>query len=278
MTLCEAFESTARWTWHTLGSANRHAVRFGEDAVTSAVVLGLKEWGPLGVRVADTRDVEAVIGADIEFWYQRDNGDWCGFAVQAKKGSAKQPGGGRYDSLSHYVRGIRQVDLLMAYAAAAGVVPLYLFFNFDGVAPVGWAAGSCGAEVLGDDQLGCTIIHAGEVGRALRVRSGRTFRWLHGPGGAIPLRNVCCPIETRPKWWTSTERNDTCHEELPLRVRLRIAGRAQMRNEVYGGDDDPASLFVSLGTAVEPTKMVASHVVVFPNLEIRTAKDTDDQS
>lgn len=223
-----------------LGSSRDHAVRFGEDAVTSAVVLGLKEWGPPGVRIVDARSREHEHGADVELWLQLD-GAWHGYVIQAKKATVRK-GRGVYESLGHRVGGVRQVDLLMTYARLHGLVPLYAFFNFDEAMPTAWVPRTTCCSAWTEPLAGCTVVPATLVAHALTTRGGRSVRWLHRAGHAQAARCALCRCGTVGSMGVVA--NIVGLKALPERVRKLV-----MESEVHeeGGwpsasDPDDAAL------------------------------------
>lgn len=220
MRAVELFEVLASTTWRTISRANRNHISFGEDAITSINLNAIASLNDRCVAVEDTRINEAHKGCDFEMWIGSDRRGWSRYAVQAKKITASS---GRYEKLSHAVRGSSQIEILNEYAKRARAASLYCFYNF---APhvMNW---NC-ALPRDETQLGCMVAPAVVVEQALRLRGCRHFGWMHIQPEAIPWRCLLtCPRDHHhqytvyaPSRWPSPETHH--HRRLPEEVeRLR---------------------------------------------------------
>jgi hypothetical protein len=174
------FELLAQTTWLTLDNAHRREIAFGEDAVTSVNLLALASLTGRAVVVEDTRADEHHTGCDFELWVRIHKWQWMGYAVQAKKVSART---GRCEKLAHRVNGQRQIGILRRYSKERGLAPLYCFFS--GVRPV--TRWNCQLPQA-DDQLGCMVTPLRVVENALKIRGARSFAWLHRQPESVPWR------------------------------------------------------------------------------------------
>lgn len=174
------FELLAQTTWLTLDNAHRREIAFGEDAVTSVNLLALAGLTGRAVVVEDTRADEHHTGCDFELWIRAHRWQWMGYAVQAKKVSART---GRYEKLGHTVNGQRQIDILSGYARKREITPVYCFFS--GMRPV--TRWNCQLPQA-DDQLGCMVTPMRVVENALKIRGARSFSWMHRQPESVPWR------------------------------------------------------------------------------------------
>lgn len=218
MRVVELFQVLASTTWRTILRANRNHISFGEDAITSINLNAIASLNDRSVAVEDARVDEAHKGCDFEMWIGSDRTGWARYAVQAKKISASS---GRYERLSHAVRGRSQIEILNDYASRVRAAPLYCFYNF---APhiTNWNCALPRDEV----QLGCMVVPAVVVEQALRLRGCRRFGWMHIQPEAIPWRClITCPPDHHQKYaayapsrWPNPETHH--HRRLPEELQV----------------------------------------------------------
>jgi hypothetical protein len=209
----ELFEVLASTTWRTIHRANRNRVSFGEDAITSINLNAIASLNDRSVAIEDARVDEAHKGCDFEMWIGNDSRGWSRYAVQAKKITASS---GRYEKLSHAVRGRYQIEILNDYAKRVRAAPIYCFYNF---APyvMNWNCGLTRDET----QLGCMVAPAVVVEQALHLRGCRDFGWLHTQPESVPWRCLLrCPRDHHHKYdanarsrWPALETHH--HRRLP---------------------------------------------------------------
>ncbi len=209
----ELFEILASTTWHNILRAQRNGISFGEDAITSINLNAIASLNDGAVAIEDTHVDEAHKGCDFEMWIGNERLGWQGYAVQAKKVRASS---GRYGQLSHTVRGRSQIEILNDYAKRVRAAPVYCFYNFASHVS-NW---NC-AMPREDTQLGCMVVPAAVVERALRSRGCRQFVWMHSQPESIPWRCLLtCPRdhdhtynEHAPSRWPNPETHH--HRRLP---------------------------------------------------------------
>lgn len=184
----QTFESLAAVTWQSLSRAYRRRIHLGEDAISSYNLLTIDATLQNTVIVEDTRTNEATKGADFEFWIGHDSTGWFRYAIQAKRLSLSN---NRYNSLNHKVNGIPQIDILERYAHNNRAAPIYCFYNFSSSIPP-W---QCCSNFVESTQFGCTVAPLSVARRALSIRGGKTFNWMHYSKRTLPWRClVACPL------------------------------------------------------------------------------------
>ena len=115
-------------TWQRLALAHLLGVRLGEETLTDLLVLEMLHFQKSNaLRIYHpTKREESWCGADLLVWIRRRNGLSRFLDIQAKK---LYPNG-HYKALNHHVSpGVRQIDLLDAFAHQYRAMPLYLLHN-----------------------------------------------------------------------------------------------------------------------------------------------------
>jgi hypothetical protein len=134
--------------------------------------------------------IEKTSGTDWEWWISSSRIGWIRYPVQEKRADKAS---GRYSTLTHKVRGTRQVDLLAQYARTKKAVPLYCFYNY----PFAWVSQKhwqCCSSSFEPEQLACTIAPIGEVTKAIDNNGCKNFKWLHQRPWVVPWRCLAgCP-------------------------------------------------------------------------------------
>ena len=172
-------------TWRRLARAHLLGARLGEETLTDLLALEMLHFqNSNAFRVFHpTRHQESCWGADLLVWIRRRSGLTRFLAIQAKK---LYPNG-RYTALNHHVSpGVRQIDLLDAFARQYRAIPLYLLFNhFDSGNPA--AYWHC-CKPFDIEQLGCTLVPSWKIDRAIKRRGQRTFTAIHETAQSRPWR------------------------------------------------------------------------------------------
>ena len=189
MTIIEIlFEKLAITTWDAIENAFVNRISFGEDAITSINLLALKNASFRNLAIVDTRPDESTKGCDFEFWIGRNNSGWLRYAIQAKKISVSS---GRYDSLSHFVGNIPQIDVLETYSRANGAIPLYCLYNFSNHSSA--ISSSC-PKFRHAKEYGCSVTPSSTVKIALSKWGAKNFTWFHARPETLPWSClVRCP-------------------------------------------------------------------------------------
>ena len=174
-------------TWRRLSRAHHLGARLGEETLTDLLVLEmLHSQKSNAFRVVHpTRHDESRWGADLLVWIRRNNGLSRFLAIQAKK---LYPDG-NYKTLNYHVRpGVRQIDLLNAFALKYHAIPLYLLYNhFDsGMLADYWHC----CKQFDIEQLGCTLVPSWKIEFAIRPhrRGRRRFTEIHATAPSRPWR------------------------------------------------------------------------------------------
>ena len=135
--------------------------------------------------VHPTRHDESRCGADLLVWIRRNNGLSRFLAIQAKK---LYPNGS-YKTLNHHVRpGVRQIDLLNAFALTFNAIPLYLLYNHvDSSMPADYW--HC-CKPFDIEQLGCALVPSWKIESAIcpHRRGRRRFAEIHATAPSRPWR------------------------------------------------------------------------------------------
>ncbi len=129
--LCNTFATLAQRTWHRMRLSETTKVLLGETAITSLNLQDLIAKHSAEIDIVDFSPiVEArVTGADWEWWFV-DGAQAIGFAIQAKRLD-----GGRYDVGYKPRNYAYQINTLLRYSWANGLLPLYCWYNY--LAPKG---------------------------------------------------------------------------------------------------------------------------------------------
>ena len=172
-------------TWRRLARAHLVGARLGEETLTDLLVLEMLHYQKSNAFqvIHPTRLQESRWGADLLVWIRRRKGVSQFLAIQAKK---LYPDG-HYKALNHHVSpGVRQIDLLDAFAHQYRAMPLYLLYNyFDSGSPNNYW--HC-CRTLDIEQLGCTLVPSWRIDRAIRRRGQRTFTAVHANSNSRPWR------------------------------------------------------------------------------------------
>lgn len=172
-------------TWWRLARAHLLGARLGEETLTDLLVLEMLHIKKsYAMRVLHpTRLQESRWGADLLVWIRRRNGLSQFLAIQAKK---LYPNG-HYKALNRHVSpGIRQIDLLDAFAQQYHAVPLYLLYNhFNSGNPSSYWHCCKSFDI---EQLGCTLVPSWKIKRAIKRRGQRTFTAIHASATSRPWR------------------------------------------------------------------------------------------
>ena len=153
MGLINLLERLAEDTWERVRDGNALGIRLGETGLTDLLLLEIKRTNPLHLRVFKTpHHLEPRQGTDWEWWIGSNPTGWLRYAVQAKKLYLRSH---TYQSLGHTIGGVRQLDVLDAFANANNAIPIYCFYNY-----ADWVnlatCWQCNLP-LEAPQLGCTI-------------------------------------------------------------------------------------------------------------------------
>jgi len=189
MTAQELFELLAAETWKRLYLAQKVHMRLGEEGITDYLLLGIKLAPIAGTTLVLLKDktpkhLEALYGTDWEWWIGNNTSGWIRYAIQAKALKAKH----RYAGLAQKVKkGKKQIDVLEAYAAKVGAIPVYCLYNPASVpaTKMHWHCCNSSGQF---DQLGCSITTTAAVQDAINTRGGRTFDFIHSQTDSIPWR------------------------------------------------------------------------------------------
>ena len=184
-------------TWRRLARAHLLGARLGEETLTDLLALEMLHFqNSNAFRVFHpTRHQESCWGADLLVWIRRRSGLTRFLAIQAKK---LYPNG-RYTALNHHVSpGVRQIDLLDAFARQYRAIPLYLLFNhFDSGNPA--AYWHC-CKPFDIEQLGCTLVPKLE-NRSCDQATRATH--LHRDSRDCPVPAMALRIRLRPSRGTA---------------------------------------------------------------------------
>ena len=172
-------------TWRRLARAHLLGARLGEETLTDLLVLEMLHFQKSNAfRVYHpTKREESWCGADLLVWIRRRNGLSRFLAIQAKK---LYPNG-NYKALNHHVSsGVRQIDLLDAFAHQYRAIPLYLLYNHfhSGNPTAYWRC----CKPFDIEQLGCTLVPSWKIDRAISRRGHRTFTAVHATAPSRPWR------------------------------------------------------------------------------------------
>ena len=174
-------------TWRRLARAHLLGVRLGEETLTDLLVLEMLHFQKSNAfRIYHpTRREESWCGADLLVWIRRRNGLSRFLAIQAKKIYPN----GHYKALNHHVSpGVRQIDLLDAFAHQYRALPLYLLYNhFDSRNPNSYWHCCKSFDI---EQLGCTLVPSWKIDRAIKRWGQRTFTAVHAKAPSRPWRCV----------------------------------------------------------------------------------------
>lgn len=205
---CKVFRELQRTTWHALGTCYRRGILLGEDAITTLLLVNIATRLKSKVVYADRRPIEAIAGCDFELLIGSSTLGWYRYAIQAKRLSNPSE---RYYNLDYKVgkAKVSQRLILRKYAARKRAKPLYGFYNYLDHFPARFG-----------DLLGVTIAPLQVVERALSVRGGRNFDWIHRDHDVVPWSVLVCPdasfystLNDMHSYWNDLE--DFRHEKIP---------------------------------------------------------------
>ena len=210
-------------TWRRLSRAHHLGARLGEETLTDLLVLEMLQFQKSNAFcvVHPTRHDESRWGADLLVWIRRNNGLSRFLAIQAKK---LYPDG-NYKTLNHHVRpGVRQIDLLNAFALRYHAVPLYLRYNHLDSSRLADYWHCC--KPFDIEQLGCTLVPSWKIDfdRRPHRRGRRRFAEIHATAPSRPWR--CAFDFDRPEQQLMALERDTVRELIT----------------VIGSDVEPAEL------------------------------------
>lgn len=217
-------EKLAFTTWETISNAFLQHISYGEDAITSVNLLSLKNEPSSNFVLQDTRINESTKGCDFEFWIGSNQKGWFRYAIQAKKITVSNE---RYNSLSHKVGGVPQIDILEKYSTANKAIPLYCLFNYSN--KVSSINSGC-PMYTNIKEVGCSVTPLKTVRKALNTRGARTFQWFHKRQETLPWSClVRCP-EIAQHWTLSKlgfNYKEMLYEKLPQPLRLLLDNELQ---------------------------------------------------
>jgi hypothetical protein len=183
------FEELAAWTWSLLWQARKVPMTIGEETITDILLLQIKSAvleGHTYILLAGKtpKKLEALYGTDWEWWIGNNTTGWIRYAIQAKVLDAKDT----YAGLPQKVKsGARQVDLLEAYAAKVGAIPIYCLYN-PASAPAGAGHWHCCTADGKFEQLGCSVTSSAVAQKAIRTYGGKKFGRIHSNSASVPWR------------------------------------------------------------------------------------------
>lgn len=172
-------------TWRRLARAHLLRARLGEETLTDLLVLEMLHYQKSNAFqvIHPTRLRESRWGADLLVWIRGRKGLSQFLAIQAKK---LYPDG-HYKALNHHVSpGVRQIDLLDAFARQYRAIPLYLLYNYFDSGSLNHYWHCC--RSLDIEQLGCTLVPSWRIDHAIRRRGQRTFTAIHASSQSRPWR------------------------------------------------------------------------------------------
>ncbi|MFG1771729.1 DUF6615 family protein [Nocardia salmonicida] len=177
--LTAAMDYLAVDTWRRLEHGQPRGLAPSEESITDHVLFELNQQFPQILVHKPSKQEEARLGADWEWWIGSDT-RWLCLRVQAKKFF-----GHHYRYLGHRPRGAddRQIDLLIEGCKQRGHLPYHVFYN-------GW----------GSDHFG---------GKDLAALHTNRRYFPHTPWQPMVMRNPTHPEgyeevalgEKNPRWW-----------------------------------------------------------------------------
>jgi hypothetical protein len=184
-------------TWLHLRLVKEGAFRLHETSITQNLVKDFwieSKMYDFPIRIYESTK-ERVNGNDLEILIETQAG-YIMLPVQVKVLKQDE----RYTGISHVVRGIQQIDLLLDYATKKGGIPAYIFYNYtddydfhDYVATRFPTSNVC--------EFGCTIGNAEGIRKSFFERGGINqwsipyFSDIHLPVRfAIPLHWAFCKL------------------------------------------------------------------------------------
>jgi hypothetical protein len=210
--IAHLFEKLAITTWDAIGNAFEHRISYGEDAITSIILLALKNASFPNLAIADTRPEESTKGCDFEFWIGDYPSGWVRYAIQAKKITVSSD---RYASLKHTVGGVPQIEILEKYAKANSAIPMYCLFNYTENSSI--PKSPC-PKFINIKEYGCSITPSSIAKLAIKTRGARNFNWFHSRRETLPWSClVRCPelVAHWPEKILGMEYENAVHKELP---------------------------------------------------------------
>lgn len=228
-----ALERLSRETWQRLADAKRLGIRLGEETITDLLSLDLLRTNDPRIRLLQTsRYKERSSGTDFEWWIGQ-RGNWRRYAVQAKKLGRN----GRYESLTHRVRGRYQLDVLERYSLKNRAQALYCFYNSVNASDAANAWHCC--KSFKANQLGVTVSPVQTVRPTLKISGTKNFKYIHSDTRSLPWRClVNCPKRsarspTTPQVFAN---QDNVHDVLPPYLESGI--ESGERIELPGDEED----------------------------------------
>ena len=194
-----ALNNLSTETWERLGDIKAFSqrpepfnrVRYGETTITDLAMMYLcRHQVSRSLFLQTPQNREQFHGTDFEWWLGSTNLGWFRLAVQAKKLDMRED---KYLKLGKKVSGVRQVDVLTAYAVQNRATPLYCLYNFsETVNPINhW---HCCQRPITVTELGCSIAPANRIRQALNTRGKRTFDYMLLSNHTIPWQCLAsCP-------------------------------------------------------------------------------------
>jgi hypothetical protein len=167
------------------------SVRLGETTITDLAMMYLCRQGlSRSIFIQTPVTLEVLRGTDFEWWFGSAASGWFRLAVQAKKLNARTE---RYQSLAQRTKALVQYNTLMKYARCNGVTPVYCLYNYSGnVFPAKHC--HCCTRPPNDEELGCTLTPASNIGHAIMNPRMRYFGSIHSHDNTLPWQCLAsCP-------------------------------------------------------------------------------------
>jgi hypothetical protein len=175
-------------TWDRIRYSEELNISFGEESITDLNLLEIKKSRTNSIHVIKfTKQQEALVGIDWEWWIGSRQKGWLRYAVQAKKINSKSR---RYDSIGHKIDGLLQLNILeeFAYKVSGSAIPIYCFYNYiNNPSPKPNLHWHCNSQ-YDERQLGCTVTPSFIVRIAIETRGYRNFDFIHLQPYTIPWR------------------------------------------------------------------------------------------
>ena len=167
------------------------SVRLGETTITDLAMMYLcRQRLTRSIFIQTPVRLEVLRGTDFEWWVGSATLGWFRLAVQAKKLHAMTE---RYQSLAQRTKALVQYNTLMKYARCNRATPVYCLYNYSGnVVPARhW---HCCTRPRNDEELGCTLTPASNIGHAITNPVMRYFDPIHSNADTLPWQCLAsCP-------------------------------------------------------------------------------------